>query len=87
MTKDAKVTLSFDREVIQKAKTFAEAHDISLSRLLEYLLRKATSEDYQELEDLPIADWVNEVADGKAVYLTHPKSRKKQKKEFFNSRK
>jgi hypothetical protein len=87
MTKDAKVTLSFDREVIQKAKIFAEAHDISLSRLLEYLLRKATSENYQELEDIPIADWVNEVADGKATYLTQPKSRKKIKKEFFNSRK
>jgi hypothetical protein len=84
---DAKVTLSFDREVIQKAKALAEAHNISLSRFLEYLLRKATSENYQELEDLPIADWVNEVAEGKAEYLTRPRSRKTLKKDFFDSRK
>jgi hypothetical protein len=84
---DAKVTLSFDREVIQKAKALAEAHNISLSRFLEYLLRKATSENYQELEDLPIADWVNEVAEGKAEYLTRPRSRKTLKREFFDSRK
>jgi antitoxin component of RelBE/YafQ-DinJ toxin-antitoxin module len=84
---DAKVTLSFDREVIQKAKALAEAHNISLSRFLEYLLRKAASENYQELEDLPIADWVNEVAEGKAEYLTRPRSRKALKKEFFDSRK
>jgi len=84
---DAKVTLSFDREVIQKAKALAEAHNISLSRFLEYLLRKATSENYQELEDLPIADWVNEVAEGKAEYLTRPRSRKTLNREFFDSRK
>jgi hypothetical protein len=87
LTMDAKVTLSFDREVIQKAKALAEAHNISLSRFLEYLLRKATSENYQELEDLPIADWVNEVAEGKAEYLTRPRSRKTLKKDFFDSRK
>ena len=83
---DTKVTLSFDREVIQKAKAFAEAHHLSLSRLLEYLLRKATSGNYQELEDMPIADWVHEVAEGKAEYLTRSKSRKALKNEFFDSR-
>jgi hypothetical protein len=84
---DAKVTLSFNKEVIRKAKEFAEVQNISLSRLLEYLLRKATSGNYQQLEDLPIADWVNEVAEGKAEYITRPKSRKALKKEFFDSRK
>lgn len=84
---DAKVTLSFDREVIQRAKAFAETHHISLSRLLEYLLRKATSGNYQELEEMPIADWVHEVAEGKAAYITRPKSRKALKDEFFHSRK
>lgn len=84
---DAKVTLSFDKEVIEKAKALAEVHNISLSRFLEYLLRKATSGNYQELEELPIADWVNEVAEGQAEYLTRAKSRKALKKEFFDSRK
>lgn len=84
---DAKVTLSFDQEVIKKAKAFAEAQNISLSRLLEYMLRKATSGNFQELEELPIADWVNEIAEGRAEYRTRPKSRKDLKKEFFDSRK
>jgi hypothetical protein len=84
---DAKVTLSFDQEVIQRAKDFAASQNISLSRFLEYLLRKATTGQYQQLEDLPIADWVSEVAEGKAEYITKPKGRKAMKKEFFQSRK
>ena len=84
---DAKVTLSFDREVIREAKKFAEAHNISLSRLMEFLLRKATSGHYQDLEDLPIADWVFEVSEGKAEYHTRPKTRKALKNEFLDSRK
>ena len=37
---DAKVTLSFDQEVIQKAKAFAEEKNISLSRFLGKLMKK-----------------------------------------------
>jgi hypothetical protein len=84
---DAKVTLSFDQDVINKAKVFAEANHISLSRLIEYLLRKATGDTIRELEDLPVADWVHEVAEGRAEYKTRSKSRKSIKKEFFESRK
>jgi len=83
---DAKVTLSFDQEVIKKAKAFAEAQNISLSRLLEYLLRRVTSSKYTELEDMPIAEWVNEVSEGKAEYIIRPRSRKALKKDFFESR-
>jgi len=84
---DAKITLSFNREVIQKAKAFAAANHISLSRLLEHLLRKATSGNYKELEDLPIADWIKEVSEGKVEYVTRQRSRKALKEEFFGSRK
>jgi hypothetical protein len=84
---DAKITLSFDQEVIQRAKAFAESQNVSLSRLMEFMLRRATSGGYQQLEDLPIADWVQEVSEGKAEYITRPKSRKALKKEFFDSRK
>ncbi len=84
---DAKITLSFDQEVIQRAKAFAESHNVSLSRLMEFMLRRATSGSYQQLEDLPIADWVQEVSEGKAEYMIRPKSRKALKKEFFDSRK
>ena len=84
---DAKITLSFDQEVIQRAKAFAESHNVSLSRLMEFMLRRATSGNYQQLEDLPIADWVQEVSEGKAEYVTRSRSRKSLKKEFFDSRK
>ncbi|MEP7253328.1 MAG: DUF6364 family protein, partial [Ginsengibacter sp.] len=35
---DNKVTLSFDESVISRAKKYAEKNNISLSRLIEFLL-------------------------------------------------
>lgn len=84
---DTKITLSFNGEIISKAKKFADRHNISLSRLTEMLYQKMTAENYKSLEDFPISDWVNEVAEGKAEYKTKPSSRKALKKEFFKSRK
>ena len=83
---NAKLTLSFNEEVIKKAKKYAEDNDISLSRLIEFLLKKVTSTDYKSLEQYPIADWVNLIAEGKAEYQTK-RSRKSSKTEFFASRK
>ncbi|HPE78006.1 MAG: hypothetical protein IPF54_18735 [Draconibacterium sp.] len=82
---DAKLTLSFDSSVIEKAKEFADARGISLSRLTEYLYRQVTSGSYISIDDFPIADWVNQVADGEAVYKR--RSRKSTKDEYYNSRK
>lgn len=85
---DCKITLSFDESVIQKAKKYAANNDISLSRLTEFLLKKVTSSNYESLEDFPISDWVNMVAEGPAEYATKSKrTRKKSKEEFFNSKK
>lgn len=84
---DAKITLSFDKEVIGKAKKFAEAQNISLSRMMEFLLRQITSGNYSSLENLPVSDWVNQLAEGEARYITRPNSRKAMKNEFLNSRK
>jgi hypothetical protein len=84
---DNKITLSFDEGVIAKAKAFAEAHNISLSRLTEMLYRKITEGGYQNLEELPISDWVNQVAEGEVHYKTKAKSRKEMKKDFFDSKK
>ena len=84
---DAKITLSFDKEVIIKAKEFAESQNISLSRLMEFLLRQITSGIYTNLESLPVSDWVNQLAEGEAHYVTRPASRKALKSEFLNSRK
>lgn len=84
---DAKITLSFNESVIKKAKKFAETNNISLSRLVEFLLQKITSSQYQSMEDFPISDWVHQVAEGEAVYQTKQRSRKAAKSAFYNSKK
>jgi Family of unknown function (DUF6364) len=84
---DAKVTLSFDDTVIGKAKSYADANNISLSRLVEFLLNKVTSGQYPSLDDFPISSWVSMVAEGQAEYVTKPRSSKKMKNEYFSSKK
>ena len=84
---DAKVTLSFDKDVIERAKKFAADHHISLSRLTEYLYHQITSGNYLHLEELPIANWVHDVAEGQAEYKTRSANRRDMKDEFFESRK
>jgi len=83
---DTKVTLSFNQEVVNQAKKYAADHDISLSRLIEFLLKKVTSTDHMSIEEYPIADWVNQIAEGKAEYHTKA-TRKSSKIQFFESRK
>ena len=84
---DAKITLSFDEAVIKKAKRYAENNNISLSRLTEFLLNKVTSNTYQSLEDLPISNWVNIVAEGEVEYQTKSRKSKDLKREYFKSKK
>jgi hypothetical protein len=84
---DAKITLSFNEEVIQNAKKFADAHNISLSRLTEFLFSKMTTENYSSIEELPISDWVSMVSEGKTEYVTKASSRKDLRKEYLKTRK
>lgn len=84
---DSKITLSFDREVIRRMKRFADANNISLSRLTEFLYKKIISGNYRDLEELPIADWVQQVAEGPVVYRSSKRGRKAIKSEFFESKK
>ncbi len=84
---DSKITLSFDEAVIKKAKKYADANNISLSRLIEFLLSKITSSPHQSLEDFPIKSWVSQVAEGEAVYHTKKRTRKASKSEYFSSKK
>lgn len=84
---DAKVTLSFDENVIKRAKAFAESNNISLSRLTELIYRQVTAKPYASLEDLPISDWVNMLADGRAEYRKTPPSRKDLKSKFYDDHK
>jgi hypothetical protein len=84
---DAKVTLSFNKEVVRKAKEYAASQNISLSRLVEFLLNKTTAGQYSSLEDYPIADWVKEISEGPGEYRTRKRTRKETKNEYFSSRK
>lgn len=85
---DNKITLSFDENVIYKAKKYAEDNNISVSRLIEFLLKKVTSSNYTSLEEFPISDWVQQVAEGDAVYQTKTKkTRQAAKEEYFKSKK
>lgn len=85
---DSKITLSFDESVIARAKKYAAKNNMSLSRLTEFLLKKVTSANYENLEDFPISDWVWQVAEGPSEYEINAKrSRKKAKEEFFKSKK
>jgi hypothetical protein len=79
---DAKVTLSFNKGVIEKAKLFAESQNMSLSRMLELILDKITASQYSSIESFPISDWVNTLAEGKAEYITSAKSRLKLKSQY-----
>ena len=83
---DAKITLSFDKEVIEKAKKYADSQNISLSRLTEFLLRQVTSGSYKTLEELPVSDWVNQLAEGSTEYVIRKRSRKSTRNEYYNSR-
>ena len=81
----AKLTLHFNQEVIEKAKEFAAANNTSLSRLTEFLYRQITSGNYKTIEDFPVSVWVNQVAEGEAVYKR--RSRKELKEEYFKQAK
>lgn len=84
---DAKITLSFDEAVILKAKKFASNNNISLSRLVEIIFRKITIKNYTKIEDIPMSEWVNTVAEGPAEYKAHKKNRKRMRNEYYESKK
>lgn len=84
---DAKITLSFNGAVADKAKRYAERNNISLSRLVEHLLNKVTTTAYTSFEDFPVSDWVSEVSEGEATYQTKARSRSEAKKEFYKAKK
>ncbi len=81
---DSKITLSFDQNVIQQAKAFADRNNISLSRLTEFLLSKAVSGNYRSIDDLPVSEWVDLVSEGKVEYVR--KNATSLKKDYLESR-
>lgn len=86
---DTKVTLSFEIETIEKAKTFAASQGVSLSRLTEFLYEKitATPKGYASLDDIPVSDFINMLSEPAPEYKSSNKAQKSLKKEFYESRK
>ena len=88
MVMDAKITLSFNEAVIKRAKRYADNNNISLSRLTEFLLDKITSDTHKSLEELPISDWVNIVAEGEVQYKSGKnKNANRLNATYFKSKK
>lgn len=83
---DAKITLSFDAAVAERAKAFAEANNISLSRLVEFMLSKVTDKRYRSIDDLPVSDWVHAVAEGEVTYVRRNAAERNVKKDYLKSR-
>jgi antitoxin component of RelBE/YafQ-DinJ toxin-antitoxin module len=83
---DAKLTLSFDEQVISEAKIYAESQGLSLSRLTEILYRKIIEERPYNLEDFKVAEWVSIAAEGPATY-ERARSTKDLRKELRASKK
>lgn len=84
---DTKITLSFNKDIIDRAKDFADQNNISLSRLTEFLYAQMTTKNYKSLDELPISDWVTMVSEGEVEYKRTPSSRKAMKDEFFDRNK
>ncbi|MEZ5070715.1 MAG: DUF6364 family protein [Bacteroidales bacterium] len=51
---DTKLTLNLNKEVIEKAKEYAKAHKISLSRLIESYLSSLVSKGGEDFEISPL---------------------------------
>ena len=81
---DAKLTVSFDEDVIREAKDYASQNGLSLSRMLEFLLRKVVSSKERQLYDWPIADWVKELAEGSVEYRAKPFTNKEIRAEAYD---
>jgi predicted aspartyl protease len=84
---DSKITLSFDKQIIEKAKEYAASQNLSLSRLTEYLLRQVMQQQQHKVEEYPIAAWVAQVAEGEVEYITKHKSSRTLKDDFYESKK
>ena len=83
---DTKLTLSFDAGVAERAKAFAEANNISLSRLIEFMLSKVTDKRYRSLDELPVSDWIHQVAEGEVTYVRKNAAEQNVKKDYLASR-
>ena len=75
-----RLTLSFDKDIIEKAKQYALKNNICLSQLTEYTFREMIAFD----KKFPIVDWVKKVSAGKPVYKN--KTKQETRQLYFESK-
>ncbi|MFY0482259.1 DUF6364 family protein [Flavobacterium sp. PLA-1-15] len=60
---DAKLTLKFDKQIVEKAKEYASKNNKSLSRIIESYLQLLTSkEKTEDTEEIAISDFVKSLS-------------------------
>jgi hypothetical protein len=82
-----KLTLSLIKDVIEKAKKLATEHNMSLSRLIEYMFIKTTSKGSKckSLVEIPVADFINKLAESEPDSTST--IQKQNRKEEYRTRK
>jgi len=68
------------------ARSSAEANNIGLSRLIEFMLSKVTDKRYRSLDELPVSDWIQQVAEGEVTYVRKNAAERNVKKDYLSSR-
>ena len=63
---DTKLTLKLDKEIIEKAKTYASDQQVSLSRLVETYLNSLTSKT-SSTNEITITPFVKSITDGNTI--------------------
>lgn len=60
---DTKLTLKFDKQVVEKAKEYASKNNKSLSRIIESYLQLLTSkEKTEDAEEIVVSDFVKSLS-------------------------
>jgi hypothetical protein len=78
---DAKLTLSVDKDVIEKAKTYAKLHKVSLSHIIENYLLTLTQKEKSFLEPSPLIKSLSGV-----VKLDNDFDHKSDYSDYLNSK-
>jgi hypothetical protein len=51
------------------------------------MLSKVVDKRYRSLDELPVSDWVNQVAEGEVTYVRKNSAERNVKKDYLKSRK
>lgn len=78
---DAKLTLSLDKKVIEQAKKYAKKKNISLSKLIESYLNKASLHEKEEPVISPLVKSLSGV-----IKLTKEVNYKKEYSDFLSEK-